>query len=83
MTESKLREFIKSVLRELQEEELEEASAVGNVQGPGAGNDYEGLIREGMIQMNRHEIYEEIRLRKIIREGIKKINAKIEFTKLW
>ena len=33
MTESKLRELIKSVLRELQEEELEEITVTGNVDG--------------------------------------------------
>jgi len=64
------------------EEELEEASGVGAVtgySGPGErDSEPETLIREGIEQMNRHEIYEEIRLRKIIREGIKKINAKIE-----
>jgi hypothetical protein len=59
-------------------EELEEESGVSAVVGYSGGNENEGLIREGMEQMNRHEIYEEIRLRKIIREGIKKINQKIE-----
>ena len=58
--------------------ELEEESGVSAVVGYSGGNENEGLIREGMEQMNRHEIYEEIRLRKIIREGIKKINQKIE-----
>ena len=33
MTESKLRELIKSVLRELQEEELEEITVTGDVDG--------------------------------------------------
>ena len=33
MTESKLRELIKSVLRELQDEELEEITVTGNVDG--------------------------------------------------
>ena len=70
-------------------EELEEISSLGggNLQGyslplgakpPKRKREDEALIREGMEQMNRHEIYEEIRLRKIIREGIKKINQKIE-----
>ena len=69
-------------------EELEEISSLGggNLQGyslplgakPKRKREDETLIREGMEQMNRHEIYEEIRLRKIIREGIKKINQKIE-----
>ena len=59
-------------------EELEEESGVSAVVGYSGGNENEGLIREGMEQMNRHEIYEEIRLRKIIREGIKRINQKIE-----
>jgi hypothetical protein len=63
-------------------EELEEISGVGAAVGYGSPypgkRDDETLIREGMVQMNRHEIYEEIRLRKIIREGIKKINQKIE-----
>jgi len=67
-------------------EELEEISAAGgaspSVQGPSGPahrkRENETLIREGMELMNRHEIYEEIRLRKIIREGIKKINQKIE-----
>mgnify|MGYP003665914751 CR=1 FL=1 len=72
----------KDAIKEEDEEELEEASGVGAVtgySGPGKrDSEPETLIREGMEQMNRHEIYEEIRLRKIIREGIKKINAKIE-----
>ena len=59
-------------------EELEEESGVSAVVGYSGGNENERLIREGMEQMNRHEIYEEIRLRKIIREGIKRINQKIE-----
>jgi len=64
---------------EEEEEELEEASGVSAVQGSSGGKrEPEGLIREGMEQMDRYEIYEEIRLRNIIREGIKKINAKFK-----
>jgi hypothetical protein len=85
LTKKEAEEMCKSKVEE-EAEELEEISAAGgaspSVQGPSGpahrkrGN--ETLIREGMEQMNRHEIYEEIRLRKIIREGIKKINQKIE-----
>ena len=79
LTKKQAKEMCKS---EIKEEELEEVSGVGAVAGyagPGKRDSkQQGLIREGMVQMNRHEIYEEIRLRKIIREGIKKINAKIE-----
>jgi len=64
--------------RDSDKEEIEEISAVGAVQGAAGKREPEGLIREGMEQMDRHKIYEEIRLRKIIREGIKKINAKNE-----
>ena len=75
--------------KKLEEDELEEVSTSGGGAGsavagysgrrPGKRkSEREGLIREGMEQMNRHEIYEEIRLRKIIREGIKRINQKIE-----
>ena len=60
-------------------EEVSGVSAATGYSGPRPGKiENETLIREGMEQMNRHEIYEEIRLRKIIREGIKKINQKIE-----
>ena len=79
LTKKQAKEMCKS---EIKEEELEEVSGVGAVAGyagPGKRDSkQQGLIREWMVQMNRHEIYEEIRLRKIIREGIKKINAKIE-----
>ena len=78
MSEEKPNHIKKKAEEEEEVEELEEESRVSAVVGYSGGNENEGLIREGMIQMNRHEIYEEIRLRKIIREGIKKINAKIE-----
>ena len=65
-----------------EDEELEEASAVGSATGYAGpqkrDSEPQGLIREGMEQMDRYEIYEEIKLRGLIREGIKKINAKIE-----
>ena len=79
LTKKQAKEMCASKVEE-ETEELEEISSMGggNVHGGSAANDHEGLIREGMEQMNRHKIYEEIRLRKIIREGIKKINVKIE-----
>ena len=85
LTKKEAEEMCKS---KVEEEELEEISSMagGSVQGyslplgakPKRKREDKALIREGMEQMDRHEVYEEIRLRKIIREGIKKINAKIE-----
>jgi len=42
VTESKLRELIKSVLRKLQEEELEEVTTTGNVDGYSTPNAFKG-----------------------------------------
>ena len=70
------------MLGEEEEEELEEVSAAGAVTGyagPGKrDSEPQGLIREGMEQMDRHKIYEEIKLRSLIREGIKKISTKVD-----
>ena len=62
-------------------EEVSTVSAAGGYSGPHPGkrdSESQGLIREEEYFMNRHELYEELRLRKIIREGIKKINQKID-----
>tara|TARA_Y100000034_G_scaffold67038_1_gene80909 strand:- start:305 stop:601 length:297 start_codon:yes stop_codon:yes gene_type:complete len=42
MNENKLRELIKSILRELQEEELEEITVTGNVAGYNTPNAFSG-----------------------------------------
>ena len=49
MNESRLRELIKSVLRELQEEELEEITVTGNVAGYSTPKAFSGKKDKGRI----------------------------------
>jgi len=63
------------------EEELEEMSGVGAVAGyslPLGAGLKKDKKKKRFEQMDRHKIYEEIKLRSLIREGIKKISTKVD-----
>ena len=54
MTKSKLRELIKSVLRELQEEELEEITVTGDVDGYSTPKAFGKKKKQKKIGVNDH-----------------------------